>query len=208
MFISFVMEQRAAIALSEWVLANTTHFTAKTVVELGSGTGLVGLVISLLCKPQAVYLSDCHPSVLATLCDNLKLNVGCENGKNCDLLQRFIVKECVNSCEVHVLNLPWEDVCREFCQTLGQVDIVVAADVVYDKTIFEPLISAVECLFKYCSVKQFILSCTERNEDTLEKFLSLIGSKFKICDIVVPPQRNFIWTEQPPVKIFNITKDT
>ncbi|RZB39017.1 protein FAM86D, partial [Asbolus verrucosus] len=129
---------QASLVLSEWILSNISHFNNKIIVELGSGIGLTGLAISLYCTPKTVYLTDCHPSVLTALCENIKINSG------------------------------------EICQKLGHVDLIIAADVIYDASIFNSLICAVNCFFKNCGADQFILSCTERNTETLSEFLLLI----------------------------------
>jgi predicted nicotinamide N-methyase len=196
---------QAALALSEWVLSNTACFHSKIILELGSGIGLTGLVISMLCTPQAVYLSDCHPSVLTTLCDNISFNINSDGDKNGNISVKCLPERLVDCDKVSVLNLAWEDISPEFCQRLGHVDQIVAADVVYDNSLFKPLVSAVDNLFNYCGTEQFILSCTERNGETLNAFIQLLGQRYKVCDFAVPPQRNFLWPETPPVKIFNIT---
>jgi predicted nicotinamide N-methyase len=175
---------QAALALSEWILFNTTCFHSKIILELGSGIGLTGLVISMLCTPQAVYLSDCHPSVLTTLCDNISFNINSDGDKNGNISVKCLPERLVDCDKVSVLNLAWEDISPEFCQRLGHVDQIVAADVVYDNSLFKPLVSAVDNLFNYCGTEQFILSCTERNGETLNAFIQLLGLlvKYHICD--------------------------
>jgi predicted nicotinamide N-methyase len=175
---------QAALALSEWILSNTACFHSKIILELGSGIGLTGLVISMLCTPQAVYLSDCHPSVLTTLCDNISFNINSDGDKNGNISEKCLPERLVDCDKVSVLNLAWEDISSEFCQRLGHVDQIVAADVVYDNSLFKPLVSAVDNLFNYCSTEQFILSCTERNGETLNAFIQLLGLlvKYHICD--------------------------
>lgn len=61
--------------LSEWILQSKGLFEQKRVLELGSGIGLSGLIVSKECSPESVYLTDCHESVLDLLCENVKLNV-------------------------------------------------------------------------------------------------------------------------------------
>lgn len=172
------MFSQAALALSEWIASNISHFDSKSVLELGSGIGLTGLVLSLLSKAKTVYLTDCHSFVLTTLCDNVVLNS--DNVDTSNSSELCLLEKQVNSCLVRVFNLPWEDLSKDLCQTIGHVDTIIAADVVYDKSIFKPLINAIDFLFKYCGASEFILSCTERNPETLREFLLLLGKEHRV----------------------------
>ncbi|XP_035695097.1 protein-lysine N-methyltransferase EEF2KMT-like isoform X1 [Branchiostoma floridae] len=64
----------AGLCLAEWAVEHSALFEQKTVLELGSGMGLTGLVISSCCSPAHYIYSDCHPNVLANLWENLVLN--------------------------------------------------------------------------------------------------------------------------------------
>ncbi|XP_078690806.1 protein-lysine N-methyltransferase EEF2KMT-like isoform X2 [Branchiostoma floridae x Branchiostoma belcheri] len=64
----------AGLCLAEWAVDNSAVFEQKKVLELGSGMGLTGLVISSCCSPAHYIYSDCHPNVLANLWENLVLN--------------------------------------------------------------------------------------------------------------------------------------
>lgn len=46
----------------------------RTVLELGSGVGLTGVALCRSCSPSRYVFSDCHPSVLQRLRDNVRLN--------------------------------------------------------------------------------------------------------------------------------------
>ena len=47
----------------------------RVVLELGSGLGLVGLVLSRLCQPREVILSDYHDDVIRCLINNVERNI-------------------------------------------------------------------------------------------------------------------------------------
>ncbi|XP_045676708.1 protein-lysine N-methyltransferase EEF2KMT isoform X2 [Phyllostomus hastatus] len=64
----------AALYLAEWALENPAAFNHRTVLELGSGAGLTGLVICKMCRPRAYIFSDCHSHVLEQLRGNILLN--------------------------------------------------------------------------------------------------------------------------------------
>lgn len=61
--------------MCEWILQNKIKFKNSKTLELGSGIGLTGLITASECDLDTIYLTDCHPSVLDLLCDNIKLNV-------------------------------------------------------------------------------------------------------------------------------------
>lgn len=72
---------QASIALSEWALCNKREFQDAHVLELGSGTGLLGFIVGTCCAPQKLCLSDCHPNVLRLLNENLHINESLNDSK-------------------------------------------------------------------------------------------------------------------------------
>ena len=44
------------------------------VLELGSGTGLLGVLMCKTCSPHTYIFSDHHRKVMELLCDNIKIN--------------------------------------------------------------------------------------------------------------------------------------
>lgn len=147
---------------------------------MGSGIGLTGLVASLECQPESFHFSDCHQSVLKTLCENIQLNcqnLYCDAGNN--LEGRSVLKrQLQNGVQLSVLNLPWEEVDDGVCKELGRIDLILAADVVYDSGLFKPLIGALKNISKTCEVEDIVFACTERNPETLERFLQEIGKYY------------------------------
>ena len=56
-------------------VADTVPFPlTRSVLELGSGTGLTDLAICKICHPRAYIFSDCHSPVLEQLQGNVLLN--------------------------------------------------------------------------------------------------------------------------------------
>ncbi|KAJ7570643.1 hypothetical protein O6H91_01G129900 [Diphasiastrum complanatum] len=96
------------------------------VLELGSGTGLVGLVAAFL--GGEVVLTD-----LEHVVPNLRHNVGV-NLKQIEAFGGVIVTE----------TLRWG--IREDVEKLGSFDIVLASDVVYYDTLFDPLLKTLKWL--------------------------------------------------------------
>ncbi|KAG0290975.1 hypothetical protein BGZ96_005588 [Linnemannia gamsii] len=74
---------------------STTQLPLPKILELGSGTGLVGFTAALYSNPQGpkVILSDYHPNVISTLHHNSKLN------------------HLDNKCDIRLLD--WRDILRK-----------------------------------------------------------------------------------------------
>uniref|UniRef100_A0A2R9AWQ6 FAM86 N-terminal domain-containing protein n=1 Tax=Pan paniscus TaxID=9597 RepID=A0A2R9AWQ6_PANPA len=64
----------AALYVAEWAIENPAAFTHRSVLELGSGTGLTDLAICKICHPRAYIFRDCHSPVLEQLQGNVLLN--------------------------------------------------------------------------------------------------------------------------------------
>lgn len=79
---------QASLALCQWILNNKEFFKQKVILELGSGVGLAGIVIAKECESKAIYLTDCHMSVLKLLCDNIKFNIKGESNVNNSNLEK------------------------------------------------------------------------------------------------------------------------
>ncbi|KEP53428.1 putative methyltransferase [Rhizoctonia solani 123E] len=130
---------RAGLDLSEWILQNYHIIASARVLELGSGVGLLGLLVATLqqlARPadvkqtSCIYMTDVDDDVLARCTSNVRLP--------CNML--------ADSPNVHVRALDWEDsvnVDRQmFMWSLLKeidADVILAADVVYDLSIIPPL---------------------------------------------------------------------
>lgn len=167
----------AAIALTDFILQNSDEFRNKSILELGSGaSSFVGVSLAKHCAPRRVFMSDCHESVIKTLIENVKLNFKdaktIDDGRTVNIAERITTRDKV---ELGIVNLPWEDVnsCTEDLLSF-QPDILLAADVVYDDTIFDALIGCLREVFKLFRNIEFYLSQTIRNEETFNKFYQLL----------------------------------
>ncbi|GLV35946.1 uncharacterized protein CBL_09836 [Carabus blaptoides fortunei] len=334
---------QAALALSEYCLINKHHLQRRTVLELGAGVGLVGITVALHCQPRAIYLTDCHPKVLAVLAENVSLNLtanphtitpdsidthtvkqvdssaqrvplNCHTVKetvsarfdsiptgNSSQLEhrresdnRYTVKETVSarfdsipvanspapsphtitetlrrcgfdssvrespychtvkdavqqqvqlerasntsdkcvrklddskfdqkfdssSCvlvhtvratdtRVCVLNLPWESVDDIECCSRIVPDLILAADVVYDSSVFQPLCATVKYFVNSNAKCQVIFACTERNTSTLNEFMKLLETNhFNIRELSPPESKYFYWSTEIPIRFFTVT---
>lgn len=149
----------------------------KTILELGSGIGLTGLIVNKDCNPKKIYLTDCHDAVLDRLRENVKLNVNANKfNVNSNFYENSSKTKHSKESQIEILNLPWEKVTEEVAENLAP-DILLAADVVYDPDLFESLATAIQYFLLNKKTCKAILACTERNQETLNKFLLVIGKQ-------------------------------
>ncbi|XP_058627513.1 protein-lysine N-methyltransferase EEF2KMT isoform X1 [Onychostoma macrolepis] len=166
----------AALYLSEWALENTHIFKNKTVLELGSGIGLAGIVVCRSSSLTKYIFSDCHQTVL----QRLKANItNCLT--NCD----------DNSASVCVEELDWENVSDEQLQRI-QANTIIAADVVYDPDVIACLVRLLSMLLN-CKVQEkhpnVYIASTVRNPQTYDSFkkeLEMSGLRHVIMKDPVP----------------------
>nr|XP_020502929.1 protein-lysine N-methyltransferase EEF2KMT [Labrus bergylta] len=146
----------AALYLAEWALDHRQSFTDRTVLELGSGVGLTGITVCRSCGPNRFVFSDCHPSVLQKLQNNVELN---------GLTER-------TAPAVSVEELDWTAVTEETIQRIG-ADTVIAADVVYDPDVVGILVKLLSKILR-CSgpavLPQVLICSTIRNQETYSGF--------------------------------------
>ncbi|XP_063228539.1 protein-lysine N-methyltransferase EEF2KMT isoform X2 [Bacillus rossius redtenbacheri] len=194
---------QASQALSEWCLAHPAVLAGRRVLELGSGVGLTGLVACLRCRPASYVFSDAHPAVLRLLRENVARNLALVPGPDAagDATPYAAALGCT---AVQVVDLPWESVPSHSALV---PEVVLAADVVYDSTLFQPLCEALRHLAVEVNHKCLIvLACTIRNSHTLDQFFSrLATSSLHVQTEEVIQPSVFIYSSDPPVKVYTIT---
>ncbi|EKM80414.1 hypothetical protein AGABI1DRAFT_100018 [Agaricus bisporus var. burnettii JB137-S8] len=142
----------------------------KCIVELGSGTGLVGLVAGKLDPTCKVYITDQAP-LLDIMNKNVALNSLEEN--------------------VEVSQLNWaliEEIRGEPIPSgvPSKADIILAADCVYFEPAF-PLL--VQTLSDLSDAKTVILFCYRKRRRADKRFFSLLKKRFSWCEVVDDPNR-------------------
>eukprot|EP01060_Flectonema_neradi_P001059 TRINITY_DN10627_c0_g1_i1.p1 TRINITY_DN10627_c0_g1~~TRINITY_DN10627_c0_g1_i1.p1 ORF type:complete len:269 (+),score=44.16 TRINITY_DN10627_c0_g1_i1:87-893(+) len=141
-----------------------------TVLELGSGTGLVGLVAAAL--GARVLVTDLTGPVL----DNLKHNV--------DQLPLSIRKN------ITVSELRWGDPVS-LPDTFSKLDIILAVEVVYQKEFVPPLVDTLKQLKTLCPLSKILWSHDKRGRPGIALFKELtepVAEFEAIPDDCFPPQ--------------------
>ncbi|XP_028375334.1 protein-lysine N-methyltransferase EEF2KMT isoform X3 [Phyllostomus discolor] len=168
----------AALYLAEWALENPSAFNHRTVLELGSGAGLTGLVICKMCRPRAYIFSDCHSHVLEQLRGNILLNgFSLEPDATAPAQHPGHHTHNSESPVVAVEQLDW-DVVTALQLTALQPDIVLAADVLYCPEIILSLVRVLQSL-SACRKDKLTLDAyiafTIRNPETCQLFTTELG---------------------------------
>lgn len=155
----------AAVVLCMYLELGHVDLKGKVAIELGAGTGLVGIVAALL--GATVTITDREPA-LEFLSANVRANIPPE--------QRAAVQ---------VSELTWGEGLERY--PAGGFDIVLGADIVYLEDTFVSLLQTMEHL---CSENTVILlSCKIRYErDT--KFLDMMKQRFIVEEIHYESQRD------------------
>ncbi|XP_031629260.1 protein-lysine N-methyltransferase EEF2KMT [Contarinia nasturtii] len=192
----------SALAISEWALQNKNIFDSKNVIELGAGTGLSSLIIAKCCSPKSICITDGHVKVIENLLENVHNNFE----KSSD--DRF---HHGTQTVIDAMMLDWMTITEKFIkERLMQVDLIIAADVIYDNLLFESLLTTVRMLFDHCdNCEKFMLANAVRNEDTEHEFLMKLGTfglQYQVEPTITSKLLYWEPNEFSPIKLYSITK--
>lgn len=135
---------------------NTYSDSSVTVVELGSGTGLVSLLLLQRHKKSPflkdIYITDGSVELVENFKSTLTLNGFDPHDKN-----------------LHLQQLLWGDNIENSTATYRNTDVLVGADITYDSSVLPCLIEELKYFFTN-SIQQYpqaIIGATVRNEETI-----------------------------------------
>ncbi|XP_052530898.1 protein N-lysine methyltransferase METTL21A isoform X1 [Tympanuchus pallidicinctus] len=148
----------AAVVLSAYLEMGGIDLRDRSVIELGAGTGLLGIVATLL--GARVTITDREPAL-----EFLELNVWANLPS--ELHPKAVVKE-----------LTWGKDLGNFSP--GAFDFILGADIIYLEETFEELLQTLEHL---CSEQTVILlSCRIRYERD-SNFLKMLKGRFSVNEV-------------------------
>ncbi|NXH54638.1 MT21A methyltransferase, partial [Rhabdornis inornatus] len=163
----------AAVVLCAYLEMEGIDLRDRSVIELGAGTGLLGIVVTLLGTKESAAVRALYPPCCArvTITDRaaalelLESNV--QANLPPELRPRAVVKE-----------LTWGKDLDNFPP--GAFDFVLGADIVYLEETFAELLQTLEHL---CSERTVILlSCRIRYERDLQ-FLKMLRERFSVAEV-------------------------
>ncbi|KAM9766771.1 protein N-lysine methyltransferase METTL21A [Menidia menidia] len=155
----------AAVVMCMYLEMQKVELKGRRAIELGAGTGLVGIVAALL--GAHVTITD-RPPALDFLSANVKANVPPQ------YLENVVVSE-----------LTWGEGLERY--PAGGFDLVFGADIVYLEDTFLPLLRTLEHL---CSESTAVLlACKIRYERDVN-FLNMLRQRFKTEEVYYEKQRD------------------
>ncbi|KAI1451809.1 putative methyltransferase-domain-containing protein [Annulohypoxylon moriforme] len=188
----------AALHLGQFLSTNPFIVHNKTVLELGAGTGYLSILCAKFMSPSMVIASDGSDDVVANLPENFFLN-GLQESK---IIRAMDVKWG------HAL-VGTED---EHWNGGKPIDVVLAADVTYDKSIIPALIGTLEELVGMFPHVAIYIAATERNRETFEVFLDVCKERHLYVEEIsyelprAKDQRGPFYNDQVPIRICRILK--
>lgn len=189
----------AAMALSDYLYKNQSDISGSDIsqfVELGAGTGLVGITAFYLFGNRRVILTDGDDKVVSDLKNNIKLNTATTDSISAQKL-RWGVDEPLGAD--------------------GGNQAILCADVTYDPDIIPDLVQCIfEFLSKISNTKYVLLSATLRSQQTFDTFREECKNKnislnYECRYTAATDTENqdncllFIPPHSPPVEIYKLT---
>lgn len=155
----------------------------QVVVELGAGCGLAGIVALKYCRPRSLISTDFDPNVLNQLTENFRFNFD-ESDKRgriefCDWNDQESVRGLEANADLIIasgelgflVGLGFSNTHFTFYFLL----YLNFLDVVYDPDLLEPFVRTLETLTANNPKSRILIAGQERNPETLEKFLEIVG---------------------------------
>eukprot|EP00842_Homolaphlyctis_polyrhiza_P007021 jgi/Hompol1/908/HPOL_001601-RA len=176
----------AATVLSHYISfrRSTNNFPYRSIIELGSGTGMVGLVAAIDPLPgQHVVLTDMEQYIdLMTMNANLNLTPAERPGVSVDV--------CF-----------WGTPLTETLKAKMPFDLILASDCVYLEAAFDPLIQTLEDLSSE-TTETWIASKKRRKAD--KRFWTKVLKRFDAVELVDDPMRHVYRLDS--ITLFKLTR--
>lgn len=145
----------AAVYLTHYLWNHQDNIQERGVLELGAGTGLVGLAIAKWGVAGDVYISDGTSSLIDRMGESMALNQ-------------------LKPDHIHFQRLWWgEDECAE------TVDTIVGADITYDALVVPALVHTIRHEFSRGATVAYI-AATIRNQETIAVWNELTPTEFTV----------------------------
>ena len=146
----------AALHLGQYLIKNPSLVEGKRILELGAGTGYLSILCVKHLGGAHCLASDGSDDVINALPDN------------------FFLNGLQNSDKITPLDLKWGHalVGTEEAEWNGgrPVDVVLGADITYDKRLLPALVGTIEELLDKAPNSNVLISATERNKETFDEF--------------------------------------
>ncbi|PQE21064.1 EFM3 CHATD-lysine N-methyltransferase protein [Rutstroemia sp. NJR-2017a WRK4] len=180
----------AALHLSTYLSLHPTLVTDKTILELGCGTGLVSILCAKYLHATHVLATDGSPETLIALNTSLYLNGLTSTPSTPSSSQETTNHPKISTRELiwgHLLSSGEFDSFSSFlsskssnpnsASSAGDLDLVLAADVLYSPEIIPPFIATLEDLFDLYPAVEVLIASAIRNRATYLIFTEMCERK-------------------------------
>ncbi|GIZ45391.1 hypothetical protein CKM354_000856100 [Cercospora kikuchii] len=190
----------AALHLGSYLLLpeNEHLIKGKSLLELGAGTGFLAILAAKHLGAKHVTTTDGDEGVVEALKENLFLNGLDDETKVLTSVLRW----------GRGLKATWVE---EDCEAYPY-DVIMGADITYDKTGISALVATLRLLFELRPQLHMLISGVVRNLDTFETFRqSCLRNHFEVTEIDFQPksieqQTCLFYQKAFPIKILSIKK--
>ncbi len=155
----------AGYFLAEYICSNPGILTGHTVMEMGAGCGLTGIVAAAVSKAKSMLLTDYTDPVLSNMRFNVEINKDAYLANS----ETTIDVDFLDWCQVAEAN----NESSPLLQRLASIDVILAADVIYDVTVVPQLVTTVRKFMESGpspKSKVAYFATTYRNEKTFQVF--------------------------------------
>ncbi|KAG5987368.1 hypothetical protein E4U52_007666 [Claviceps spartinae] len=187
----------AALHMGQYLCQNPAVVAGKHVLELGAGTGYLSILSVKHLQATHAIVSDGSDDVVNNFHQNLSLNG-------------------LRPSSVTPMNITWGQALVEHeglsCSTRQPVDVVLGADITYDRRVIPALITTLLDLFALYPDVQVYISVTERNVDTYQAFLDVCGQsnlKVENLQFAIPPvsqQNGPFYSDNVAIKLCRVAR--
>lgn len=191
----------AALALSEYIVSNPSTFIGKNCLELGAGTGLVGILLASM---------GCHVDITDG-----------DEGIVKQLYRNVDIQPSSTKSNLHVSKFDWSD--TQFVDENGITtrleennwDMILGADVVYEIDSVYALTGLLSRLLLVSNNEKknaFALICiTRRKPESLELFINEcnnIGLHVSLCDDFDQREDTFFYSKAGGIDLWKVSVDS
>lgn len=121
----------SAVYLSRWCLKNPHLFKGKSVIELGSGCGLLGIILLKYLECSNLVLSDYLNVILENLEKNIALNQNISNNNSENKIQK----------NYKIINLDWTNFKHD-----EKYDVIIGTELIYKGGPLKELAFLISCI--------------------------------------------------------------
>uniref|UniRef100_A0AAV1UTN7 Uncharacterized protein n=1 Tax=Peronospora matthiolae TaxID=2874970 RepID=A0AAV1UTN7_9STRA len=167
------------------------EIAGSRLVELGAGTGLVGIAAALL-GAQQVILSDLDYAI-----DNLAKNVA-------DTMKLAASAGRIVKSDVSTRVLDWFDPPTD----LGDIDFLLASDVVWVEELIPPLVATFDTLLRHSSVQTEILMSYQKRSVMSDRLLCSELGRYNLVKTRVPVTKLHPKYSTDGIDVYKIVRGT